>query len=502
MFTKANILKSKLLLLLLLLSFSAVQRAHCFTLSSRVHEFNLKNGLKIILLERHSSPTISFSMCFKTGSVDEKSGTSGIAHLLEHMLFKGTKTIGTTDYRKESKILKKIDAVGEALDTERKKGKGQNKDRILKLRQELKQLQQEHEKLINKGEIDSIYSRNGAVGLNASTGFGVTTYKVSLPSNRLELWARIESDRFSNPVFRQFYSERNVVLEEHRQSYETKPGRMLMTQLLASAFTAHPYGRPIIGWKSDIQYLSKKVTEDFFKSRYSLGNAVLSIVGDIQIEETKKVIKKYFEGIPTYPIQETHITREPEQMGERRVSVRFDAEPKVLIGYHKPTIPDFDDYVFDLIDGLLSSGRTSRLYRSLVLDKKIATSVETFNGFPDARYPNLFVIKVFPSHAHSCKEVENAVYDEIEKLKHGQISRKELRKVKNQFKVNFIRRLQSNAGLAGILSYYQAVCNDWRYLEKHLEVIDKITQDDIQMVAQKYLNKKNRTVAYLVKENE
>ncbi|MEI6127199.1 MAG: insulinase family protein, partial [Pseudomonadota bacterium] len=253
-------MRPKTLKIILIITFTALllsSNSFSSTLSERVHEFNLKNGLKILLMERHTSPTISISMCFKTGSVDEKSGASGIAHLLEHMLFKGTETIGTRDYSAEKKLLKKIDEAALALDREKKKSPQSDKGRIAALAEALQKLQEQHKSLIIENKIDAIYSQNGAEGLNASTGNDVTMYTVSLPANRLELWARIESDRFSNPVFRQFYSERDVVLEELRQSYETKPERKLMSQLLSSAFNAHPYGRPIIGWKSDIQSLSR-----------------------------------------------------------------------------------------------------------------------------------------------------------------------------------------------------------------------------------------------------
>ncbi|MEI6126704.1 MAG: insulinase family protein, partial [Pseudomonadota bacterium] len=240
----------------------------------------------------------------------------------------------------------------------------------------------------------------------------------------------------------------------------------------------------------------------FFRLHYSLNNAVVSIVGDLKVAEAKKILEKYFEHLPVRPLEESAITAEPEQTGERRIQVVCDAEPGMVMGYHKPTVPDFTDYVFDVIDSLLSSGRTSRLYKHLVLDKKNAVSVETFNGFPGTRYPNLFVIKVLPSKSSTYDDVEKSVYTQIEALKHGAIAQEELDKVKKQLKTDFIHKLQSNAELAGVLSYYATVCNDWRYLEKHLETIEKITAVDVQSVARQYLVDKNKTIAYLVKENK
>jgi len=489
-FTASTILFS------LLLIFS---NAHSFTLGSRVHEYTLRNGLKVLLLERHQSPTISFYLRFKAGSVDEVSGKTGTAHLLEHMLFKGTRTLGTTDYRAERKLLEQIDQVGERLDAELRRT-NTRPEQAAALKKELAQLQQEHRKLVVKDEIDSIYSRNGAVGLNASTGNDITTYEVSLPANKIELWARIDSDRLANPVFREFYSERDVVLEELRQSYESNPARILMAQFLSSAFMAHPYRVPIIGWKSDVQFLSKQDIESFFTTHYAPNNAVLAVVGDMRTEDTLKIIDRYFGSIPSREMPAQVISTEPAQIGERRIEVLLDAEPQVLIGYHKPTIPSFEDYVFDVIDALLSSGRTSRLYQSLIVKNKLATSVAAVNGLPGARYPNLFFIQAVPRPPHTCKEVAAAISEEIERLKREPVSQHELQKIKNQLQADFIRGLKSNEGLASQLSYFQSICNNWRYVEQQADVINKITPQDIQRSAQQYLDERNRTVAELVKK--
>jgi predicted Zn-dependent peptidase len=469
-------------------------------IDDKVQQIELANGLKVLMMERHTAPTISFSMCFRTGAVDETTGATGVAHLLEHMLFKGTQTIGTRDFKAEQKLLASIDEVAIQLDVERRKGRAGSADRITRLTNDLKKLQEQENTFIIENEFDAIYTRNGAEGMNAGTGYDITTYTVSLPSNRLELWMRLESDRFEHPVFRQYYAERDVVIEEMRQSYETKPDRLLSTQLLSAAFQAHPYGRPIIGWKSDIQFLPRSVCEEFFKNRYSLANAVIAVVGDIDSEQTKKLFQQYFSHIPARRIDEPYVTQEPEQMGERRIEVRFDAEPQVLIGYHKPTVPERDDYVFDLIDALLSNGRTSRLYTSLVLNKKIASTVSTSNGFPGARFPNLFIIQAVPLKGIACTTLETAIYAEIDKLAKNPIPPQELAKVKKQFRADFIRNLNSNQGLSHMLSYYQVVCNDWRYLEKSLAVIESISSEDIHAVAKKYLVPRNRTVATLVKD--
>lgn len=473
-----------------------------FSLSERVKEFTLDNGLKVLMLERHQSPTVSLTLCFKVGSVDESSGMSGTAHLLEHLLFKGTETLGTIDYKKEKRLLDLIDKKAILLDKERMKGDYADIKKIKRLEEELKQLEEKHRKFVVKDEIDAIYQKNGAEGLNAMTGNDTTTYVVSLPSNRLELWARIESDRMMNSVLREFYSEREVVREERRQSYDSQPERKLMELFLATAFEVHPYRHPIIGWDSDLQFLRRDKTLEFFHSHYAPNNAVIAVVGDINPKEVYTLIKKYFGRIPAKPQIIRPLFSEPEQRGEKRVCLVFDANPELIIGYHKPNLPHFDDYCFDVIEALLSQGRTSRLYKRLIEKEKLAISVEAINGMPGARYPNLFTIFAKPRAPHTNSEVEEAIYQELERLKQEEVSEKELEKMKNQLKAKYIYRLSSNNKIALELVYFQAIAGDWRYLERYLEVVEKITPKDILQVAKKYFRDENRTVAELVKKSE
>jgi predicted Zn-dependent peptidase len=472
------------------------------SLEERVKEYSLDNGMRVLLLERRFAPVVSLYMRFKVGAVDEPGGETGTAHVLEHMLFKGTETLGTKSYKEEKKILEEIDRLSLKIDTEMKEGKDTDNNRIAEWREKLKALQQEHKKWVVKDEINALYSQNGAEGLNASTGYDVTTYKVSLPANRIELWARIESDRISNPVFREFYSEREVVREERRQREETQAGGKLMENFLATAFVAHNYGRPIIGWDSDLKYMKKEKVKQVFRNYYSPNNAVVAIVGDINPDEVMGTIEKYFGELPPQEIVYAPMSEEPEQSGERRVEVEFDANPRLIIGYHKPGLPHFDDYVFDVIDIILSEGRTSMLYKTLVEEKKLAVSVSTANGMPGGRYANLFTIYATPRSPHTCEELEKEIYKHLDGLKEKAVTAHELTKVKNRLEADFIRSLSSNAGLASQLSYYQVIAGDWRYLEKHLKVIESITPENIMQVAEKYLVKKNRTVAKIVRKEK
>ncbi len=489
-------------LLALLFFFTPPSLLFPFSLEGRVKQYTLENGMKVVMLERHQSPTLSLHIRFRVGAVDENLGRTGTAHLLEHMLFKGTQTLGTKNYVEEEKILNRIDSVVMAIDTEKAKGEKADKDFLKYLEETLKNLRAEHKKYVVKDEIEFIYSQNGAMGFNAMTGQDTTTYVVSLPSNRLELWARVESDRMLNPVLRDFYSERDVVMEERRRSIDSKPDRKLVENFLAVSFIAHPYARPIIGWPSDIPNLEKRATEEFFRTFYSPANTVLTIVGDLQPEETLSVVKKYFERIPKQILPPPLKTREPEQSGERRIQVVDDSNPQLIIGFHKPNPPHEDDAVCEIIEGILSSGRTSRLYRRLVEEEKTAVAVSASNGYPGERYPNLFVLFATPRHPHPAEEVERALLEELDRLKSGAIGEEELQKIKNQIQTDFLRKLDSNSRLAFWLSYGQSLFGDWRYILERIKSYDKVTAEDVRRVARKYFTPRNRTVATLVRATE
>jgi predicted Zn-dependent peptidase len=467
----------------------------------RVEGFTLKNGLQVLMLKRSISPTVSLYIRYRSGAVDEGDGQTGIAHLLEHMMFKGTRTIGSRDVQKESVLIEQIARTGEAIDTEVDKGSRGNGDKLLSLKERMKALQEEHKTLFISNEIDRLYSENGAVGLNASTGQDLTTYHVSLPANRIELWARIESDRMENPVFREFYQERDVVLEERRQRIEASPDGKLYEAFLGAAFVAHPYRRPVIGWASDIRHLTMKDLDVFIKRHHAPNNTVIAVVGDFDPPTVRRMIEKYFGTMAgrnhTLP---SRITEEPAPSGERRVTVHVDANPQFIMGYHKPPPPSQDDYVFDVIEAILSRGRTSRFYKTLVEERGLAEDVQATNGTPGARYPNLFAIFATPRHPHGNQVLEAAIDEMIETVKKDPVGEKELQKIKNQVRADFVRRQASNEGLATMLSYFQVLLGDYRYITNYADVIDKITADDIMRVSRTYLVKDKRTIATIVKE--
>lgn len=492
-FCASRVITALLVVFLLFNPLSAL----AFDLESRVKEFTLDNGLKVLFLERKGAPIFAAHMAFKVGSVEELAGHTGAAHMLEHMLFKGTTRIGTTDWGKEEPLLEKVDSIGEQLDIAVREGKDQNT--IENLRAELNKALEEEKKYIAPESYSKIYAAEGGVGHNAGTSWDTTTYIIRLPSNKFELWARLEADRLENAVLREYYAERDVVLEELRRSYENNPDGKLFERFMATAYTTHPYGRPVIGLGPDISLLSISEVKRFLNAWYVPNNAVIAIVGDLKFEEVQSVITKYFGFIPSRPLPERVVAVEPPQQAERRVDVEFDASPTLMMGFHKPNAPHADDYVFSVIDSILTLGRTGRMDRSLAQKKKVALSVGSFVA-PGDRYPNMFIISAEPRPPHSTRDVEKAVWEELERLKTAPVSKKELEKVVNNMEADYVRQLQSHYGMARLLTHYQVVTGDWRDIIKEMEKIKAVTPEDIQRVAGKYFTRDNLTVGSIVRD--
>ncbi len=464
---------------------------------SRVTEFTLDNGLKFIVLERHEAPVVTCYTHANVGSVDEVTGITGLAHIFEHMAFKGTKTIGTNNYQAESKVLEKVDTLFEEMKAEREKTGKVDEARVAQLTEQFHEAQQEAQQYLVHDEFDEILKRAGGEGLNAGTSSDYTVYFVNLPSNKLELWMLMESDRFLNPVLREFYKEKDVVMEERRMRTETQPVGKLLEEFLAIAYKAHPYGEPVIGHMSDLLTITRPEAEEFFRTHYGPSNLTIAIVGDVDPARAKALAEEYFGRIPFRPAPDPVETVEPPQPGERRVILEDPAQPFVLIGYHKPGINHEDNAVFEAITDIMGSGRTSRLYRSLVKEKRIAVATSGFQGMPGEKYPGLFLFYAVPARGHTNEECEQALYAEIDRLRDEPVTEQELEKAKTRARANLIRQLDSNSGLAGQLTSYQVLTGDWRNLFKQLERIDRVTAGDIQRVAQTYFTTKNKTVGII-----
>jgi|YNPBryunderm2012_1023409.scaffolds.fasta_scaffold00055_6 predicted Zn-dependent peptidase len=465
-------------------------------IESRVTEFTLKNGMKFLVLERKKAPVASFVTYADVGSAQETKGITGLAHLFEHMAFKGSDKIGTKDYARERVALDKVEQAYAALKQEKSKGPKADPDRLKKLEEAFKQAQEEAGKYVVVNEFGEAVERAGGRQLNATTSADRTMYFFSLPSNHIELWFWLESERFRTPVFREFYKERDVVMEE-RRLMESQPVGRLLEEFLAAAYKAHPYGEPVIGHMSDLENLTTADAMAFFRKYYTPSNLVAAVVGDVDPKRVRELAERYFGRIPSGPKPEPLRTVEPPQQAERRVTLRLAAQRMVLVGYHKPDINHPDDAIYDAIGSLLSEGRSSRLYRGLVRDRKVATQVAGFPGLPGQKYPGLFIFFAMTAPGRTNQEVEKAIEEEIERLIKEPVSKQELDGVKRRARASLLRQLDDNLGLAIQLSSMQALTGDWRNLFRQLDKINAVTPEDIQRVAKATFTPTAKTVGVI-----
>jgi predicted Zn-dependent peptidase len=455
----------------------------------------LPNGLTLILCERHEAPVFSFYTEVNAGSVDDPQGESGLAHMFEHIAFKGTTEIGTTNYAAEKVALDKVEKDYASYDAEYKKHVGQDKAKLATLKKTFEDDITAAQKYVIPNQFSEIAEENGATGINASTAEDTTQYFWSMPSNRLELWAYLESSRIGWPVAREFYKERDVVNEERRMRIDSSPQGRLIEEFLAAAYMAHHYGVPTVGWESDITQVSAAEADTFHKKYYVPANIVVAVVGDFDTKTALPMMERYFDAIPSGPPPEDLTTVEPPQTAERNVVLHEATQPIYLEGYHKPDYRSPDDAVYDAITDIFSNGRTSRLYRSLVRDQRIAVVAEGFSGFPGVKYPGLFAFYAVPMQGHTAEEMAPAIHKELDLLKTTDVTDAELERFKTRARADLLRSLGDNAGLANILADYQTKFGDWREMFRELQQINAVSKADIRRVAQKTFVDSNRTTA-------
>ena len=480
----------------LVVSAVSIPSVRAQALEGKVRRITLDNGMRFLLVQRGVAPVFAANLRFKVGSADDPGGETGLAHLFEHLAFKGTSTIGTRDAKKEAGILDATDRAVMSLLAELDRGERADATRLKALREEIASLQKTLQEITVKDELSQIFTGNGATGLNASTSSDLTSYIVALPSNRLELWCALESARLRDPVLREFYSERDVVMEERRMRTDNQPQGKLYEQLLLTAFQAHPYRSPTVGFPSDLEHLTRPAAMEFRRRYYLPGNAVGALVGDIDPAAAERLIRRYFGGLPGGATVPGFPTVEPAQIGQRRTTVEFDAEPEVMLAFHKNVWPSPDDPVFQVIDSLLTSGRTSRLFRRLVLETRVAVDVYSLQA-PGDRYPNVFLIGAVPRSPHTPAEVEAEILKELKQLADQPVEERELQKIRNQVEASFLYPLRSNAGLASQLSYFEILTGDWNNLTAYKQALIATTPARVQEVARKTFVPSNLTVATL-----
>ena len=411
----------------------------------QIKTHTLKNGMKIIVEEDHSIPNVALYIFYRIGSRNERPGTTGLSHFFEHMMFNGAKKYGP----------KQFDRVMEAAG-------GSN---------------------------------------NAYTSNDLTVYQDWFPRSALDLIFDLEADRIRDLSFdpKVIESERGVVASERRSSVDANNFGILYEQLYAAAFTAHPYQWPVVGWMVDIENWKLEDLKRHFEMGYSPSNATMVVSGDISLAEIVKLAEKYIEPITPHDPPAKVTTKEPEQLGERRVTVRKFAQlPILMMGYHVPAASDPDYYPLQVLQTILFSGQSSRMYQRLVDKDQIALFVQ--GGMRPTFDPTLFTVNSQPKAGVEPGKVETAIYDEFDKIKASAVTDQELEKAKNILLANFYRQMKTISGKANTLGSYEVFFGDYKKLFTAADDYSKVTKADVQRVAKKYFTDKNRTVATLIPE--
>ena len=477
-----------------------------------VKEHQLSNGMKVLLLERNDAPSISGGWVARVGSVDERPGITGMAHLFEHMMFKGTPTIGTKDYEKDIEIIAAQEKVRDAMRSEERRMRemwrrgeitdlqdpDQKTAEWKQLNEEFKKLVEDHRKVIVKNEFDRIYTANGGSGMNAYTSYDHTAYFITVPANKLELFMWMESERLLRPVLREFYAERDVVFEERRMRTESTPLGKFFESFNSLFWESHPYSWPIIGWPSDITAISKKQADAFYGTYYMPQNLTLVLVGNFKSKPALALAEKYFgrlkkgEGLPP-----DVVTLEQPQKAEKRFYAEAETNPNVDIYWHTPAFGHKDTYPLSVLAQVLST-RTGRLHKELVLGKKLATDTWAWQGA--RKYAGEFNMGAEITEGNTPEMAEQEIYRLIEQIKTEPVPAKELQKVKNNFAAAEYRRLSSNHPILMQIMRSEGLGN-WREINEAGPKIQAVTPADLQRVAKKYFTKENRAVAVYTRKS-
>jgi predicted Zn-dependent peptidase len=476
-----------------------------------VEEVVLDNGMTWLLYENHDSPTVMAGWTALVGSVNERPGITGLSHFFEHMMFKGTHTIGTNDIEADLRIIEEQERVRKEMRAEKAVMRGRLRrgeindladpaswtQRYRELNAEFDDLVRQQREIIVKDEMDRIYTRNGGEFLNAFTSEDQTAYFVRIPRNRLELWAWLESDRLLNPVFREFYSERDVVFEERRMRTESTPLGKFDEAFNATFWEAHPYMWPVVGWASDIPMYTLAQAREYFATYYAPNNIIGVLAGDFETAQVKPLLERYFGRIPRGEVDPPPVvTLEPEPVGEKRFNAEAETSPTVRIWWRGVPFVHKDMPVLDLLSDVMI-GRTGRLYKGLVDGRKIANQVSA--SIDVRRYDGIFMVECTVKEGQDPAAVEAAVYEEIARLQSEPVPPEELQKVKNRYKAFAYRRLSSPLYIGMQLLMYAGL-GDWRYINTSAARAEAVTAEDLQRAAQEYLTEGRRTVGIFLRK--
>ncbi len=460
-----------------------------------VHYDTLKNGLRVIIVPDTNVAVVSCRLYYFVGSMYEGPGSSGLSHMYEHMMFKGTKRIGTKSYNKEIPLMASIDSLADIIYKERLKGKNDSDSLIQNLKSKMFAILQEQRKYMIKEELWETYQNNGGTNLNAWTADDMTAYIVTLPKNKLELFYWLESDRMKDPVLREFYSERDVVAEERRMRYENRPVNRYWERLNSLFYVAHPYRLPTIGWMSDIEAYTREKMENHIRKFYTPDNALIVMVGNVEPQKAMSDINRYFASIPRSKNPKPEVvTREPQPIGVTRLTVHDNVAPRIDLMFHTPGYPHDDLYKIDIIEGIFS-GRSGRLYRRLVDTEKLCIDVGAANNF--RLHDGYFQIWAELKSDADPQKVEEIILEEIKKLSSNPPTANEMLRITNQIKMSFISGLKSLEGLSDRLAWFERL-NSWKDLLSYPDKIAKVKPEEISAIAEKYINPQLMTVGQLL----
>jgi predicted Zn-dependent peptidase len=474
----------------------AAEPSRSATTALDIKEITLDNGLRIFVLERDTSPTFAALYQFGVGGATDPKGKSGIAHLLEHMMFKGTKKLGTLDAEREAKLMARLAELWDQLHVELDRADdpfiAADEEKIAGLEAEIEQVSAEQKRLIIKNEYDELMTRAGGVSMNASTNYDVTRYYLRLSANRLELWFRMESDRLLYPVFREFYSERDVVYEERRLRTENTAGGRSREAMNSLLFSAHPYGTPVVGWPRDLERLERADAMAYFRTYYSPSNCVMALVGDVKVKEIERLAKKYFGSWERQHLPRLPITSEPPQHGERRRVVEFESEPSLRMAWM--TVPEGhpDQYALDVLSMILGGLYSSRIDRTIVQTERLVSYAGT--GHPTMKYAGYFTAFGALRGAHTAAELEAAIEREIARICDDGVTAEEVEKAKIAVETRRVGGLKSNMGQARRIVSAVGVSGGVGYIEEYEERINAVTPERVQQVALRYLKPERKNV--------
>ena len=474
----------------MVLVLSAAAKASEFKLD--VQEHTLANGLKILMRVNHSVPRVVCHIYYKVGSINERPGITGIAHVHEHLMFKGTVMMGVNDFAKDDEINRRIDDLMALLYREKYWKKDGDPVRIAALQKDAAALIKEEKQYIIKDDLWETYMKNGGTALNASTSEEVTGYYVTLPANKVELQMLLEADRMKNAYWREFYSEKDVVMEERRLS-ENSPGYLFQEQVNAAFFTSSPYHWGVIGWMDDLRRMTKKDMQEFHDRFYVPNNAVAVYVGDIDPQRIISLAEKYLGAVPRGSDTEPIRTGEVPQGSEKRLFGEGPAASSVALLFHIPADGHPDVYPLAILVETLS-GETGRLYSSLIKEKDLAVRVSAFSR--PQWYAGQLTVTAYPKvfKGTTPEMLETEIWQELEKIKQAGVKPDELQKAKNKLEARLIMSLQTP--MVAAMRIGRAELNrGWRSLVNDLAELKKVTSDDVKAVASRYLVRTNATVA-------